>query len=289
MTRVAYVNGAYVPQAHAMVSMEDRGYHFADGVYEYIAFYNGRILDWDAHIDRLERSSAKLRIAMPMTRGALLLAVRELMARNYREDGGLYMQLTRGVARRDHAFPKHAVKPSLTMTLCAAKTPKAQELENGASVISHPDERWAHCDIKTVSLLANALAKQAATEKGAREAWLVQPDGTVTECASANAYIVKDGTVLTHPANNRILAGISRAVLLELAAKNGVKVEERAYTLDDTYRADEAFLTSTSPNVLPVTRIDGKPIGSGKPGAVTRKLMALYNEHIYAQTGRRFA
>lgn len=282
--RISYVNGRYEQHAHAMVHIEDRGYQFSDGIYEYIAFYNGVLLDGDLHIDRLERSLAALEIDMPVTRAAMEIIIDELLDRNSRDDGGLYIQVTRGVARRDHAFPRH-VRPALVMTVCAPKLPKPQEVSQGIKVISFPDRRWARRDIKSVSLLANILAKQQAVRSHTREAWLVDED-IVTEGSASNTYIVSGGEVVTHPANEFILGGITRDVLLQLARADGIAVAERPFTLEEAKAADEAFLTSTSANVLPVVKIDDTLVGNGRPGAVTRRLHALYAEHIFQQTGK---
>lgn len=287
MSRISYANGRYVPHADAVVQIEDRGYQFADGIYEYFAFYNCKILDMDLHLARLERSLAKLSIPQPMSMRALTLVIDELIAKNFRRDGGLYLQVTRGVARRDHPFPAN-VKPALTMTICAAKTPKAHEISDGVRVITQPEIRWQKCDIKAVALLANVLAKQAASAAKAREAWLYRPDGTVTEGAVSNSYIITNGTLITHPADQFILGGVTRDIVLRLARANGIPVEERPFTLSEAKAADEAFLTSTSANVLPVTQVDDGKIGAGKPGPVTRRLMKLYTDHIFEQTGRQF-
>jgi D-alanine transaminase len=288
MSRTAYINGAYVPQHEAVTHIEDRGYQFADGVYEYIAFYNGRFLDLDAHLARLWSSLEKLRIAPPMSPAALRIVIAELVARNRRTDGGLYLQISRGVARRDHAFPA-GTKPVLSMTVCAPKTPKAHELKEGVRVISRPDIRWGRCDIKSLALLPNILAKQDVAEAKAREAWLILTDGTVTEGSASNAFIVTGGTLRTHPADHHILPGITRDIVLRLAREHGIPAEERAFTLAEAKAAQEGFITSTSPNVLPVTRIDDTVLGDGAPGPVTQRLMALYFAHILALTGRNFA
>lgn len=289
MTRIAYHAGRYLNQAEAATSIEDRGYQFADGVYEYFAFYHGTILDADAHLARLSRSLAKLSIPRPMEWPALTLVMRELIDRNFRQDGGLYLQITRGIARRDHPFPKTPVAPVLTMTICEAKIPKPQEMKDGVRVITHPDERWAHCDIKSIALLANVLAKQACAASKAREAWLYLPDGTITEGSASNAFIVENGTLLTHPADRRILPGITRDVVLRLAREHGIPVQERAFSVAQAKAAREAFITSTSPNVLPVVKIDDTVLGEGAPGPLTKRLMVLYFAYIQAQTGKDFA
>lgn len=289
MSRISYVNGRYLPHADAMVHVEDRGYQFADGIYEYVAFYNQTLLDADLHWRRLERSLDELAIAMPVARGALDIIVRELIAQNRRMHGGLYLQVTRGVARRDHPFPKHT-KPSLVMTVCAPKFPKLHEVQDGVSVITCPDTRWARRDIKSVALLANVLAKQEASRQGAREAWLIEDDGYVSEGAVSNTYIVNaKKELVTHPADQHILGGVTRDVVLRLAKKAGIAVQERPFTATEMREAAEAFITSTSANVLPVAKIDGKPVGSGKPGSITRTLQELYGEYIYRQTGYRIA
>ena len=286
MARIAYVNGRYVHHHEAMVHVEDRGYQFADGIYEYIAFYNRTLLDGELHFKRLERSLRALQIAMPMSQAALQLVVRELIRRNGREDGGLYVQVTRGVARRDHPFPKHT-KPALVMTVCAAKTPKLHEVEKGVKVITYPDNRWSRRDIKSVALLANVLAKQEATRKNTREAWLVENGDTISEGAVSNAYIVTAaGALITHPPDEHILGGVTRDGVLRLARKAGIPVEERPFSLADMRAAAEAFITSTSANVLPVVQIDDTRVGDGYPGGVTKQLQKLYAAHIFKQTGK---
>ena len=214
------------------------------------------------------------------------LILRELIARNNRKDGTVYIQISRGIAKRDHAFPTHA-SPSIVMSVTGSKSPKEKEVKNGVSVITYPDLRWARRDIKSVSLLANVLAKQAAAEAGAREAWLVDMQEIISEGSSSNSAIVNaKGEILTSPEGHHILGGITRTVTLEIARKNGFRVVEKSFSLKEAKAAKEAFLMSTTSNILPVTSIDGHTIGSGKPGPVTLKLLALYHEHIYRQTGR---
>ncbi len=289
MTRISYVDGAYVEHANAVTHIEDRGYQLADGVYEYIAFYNGNFLDVDPHLARLGRSLSLLKIPAPMGWEPLKLVMRELIERNHRTDGAVYLQVTRGIAPRDHAFPKPGTRPILTMTVCAPKLPKPHQIADGAAVITRPDERWKNCDIKSIALLANVMAKQAAVEEGAREVWLTLPDGSITEGSASNAYIVTPKGVITHPADHHILPGISRHAVLKLARENGIGVQERPFFVDEVKAAEEAFITSTSPNVLPIVTIDGHKIGSGKPGEVTKKIMRLYHLYIFKQTGRNFA
>jgi D-alanine transaminase len=284
MARISYVNGSYVNHAQAMVHVEDRGYQFSDGIYEYIAFYNRTLLDSGLHFGRLERSLKELEIAQPVSLQALQIISRELIDRNGRENGGLYIQITRGVCKRDHPFPKN-VRPALVMTVCGEKTPKAVEIKDGVKVISHPDNRWERRDIKSVSLLANVLAKQEASRRQVREAWLMEKDGTVNEGSVSNAFIIcKAGELVTHPANNHILGGITRSVVLKLAKEAGIPVAERVFNITEAKAAAEAFITSTSANVLPVVKIDDRLVGDGRVGEITRKLQGLYNDHIYKQT-----
>lgn len=288
MAKIAFVNGRYINHADASVHIEDRGYQFADGIYEYIAFYNRSFLDLEPHLKRLERSLAELEIAMPASPKALKIIMHELIERNGREDGGLYLQITRGVARRDHVFPARGTRPSLVMTVCGAKTPKDHEVKGGVKVISMPDNRWQRRDIKSVALLANVLCKQAAARANVREAWLTAPDGTVREGAVSNAFIVsKQGEIITHPADENILAGITRDAVLKLARKAGIAVAERGFSLEEAKHAAEAFITSTSVNVLPVVKIDDSLIGSGRVGEITKKLQELYLSHLNKQTGKQ--
>ena len=273
MSRVAYVNGLYVPHAEAAVHVEDRGYQFADGVYEVCEVRGGRMIDERRHMGRLQRSLRELRIVMPMSLGALGVVLRETIRRNRVRDGIVYLQVTRGVARRDHYFPSPDTPPSIVVTARAsipAKVPAPAI--SGAAVITVPDNRWDRVDIKTVGLLPNVLAKQAAKEAGAREAWFVR-DGVVMEGGSTNAWIVTQaGAIVTRPAESGILRGITRTVLLEVANRLGLTVDERDFTLDEAFAAREAFISSASNVVVPIVSIDGKTIGDGKPGAVARSL-----------------
>ncbi|GLK84106.1 D-amino-acid transaminase [Ancylobacter defluvii] len=273
MSRVAYVNGLYVPHAEAAVHVEDRGYQFADGVYEVCEVRGGRMIDERRHMGRLQRSLRELRIVMPMSLGALGVVLRETIRRNRVRDGIVYLQVTRGVARRDHYFPAPDTPPSIVVTARAsipAKVPAPAI--SGAAVITVPDNRWDRVDIKTVGLLPNVLAKQAAKEAGAREAWFVR-DGVVMEGGSTNAWIVTQaGAIVTRPAESGILRGITRTVLLEVANRLGLTVDERDFTLDEAFAAREAFISSASNVVVPIVSIDGKTIGDGKPGPVARSL-----------------
>jgi len=282
MPRYAYVNGRYVPHAQAQVHIEDRGYQFADGVYEVILIHDGRLIDEGPHLDRLGHSLNELRIPWPMARLALQLVLRELIARNGVALGTVYLQVTRGTASRDHKFPAHAT-PSLVATTKRQKLTPAAMLAGGVAVITQPDIRWRRCDIKSVSLLPNVLGKQAAAEAGAFEAWLVDDDGCITEGTSTNAWIVtRAGRLVTRNLSAAILSGITRLSLLEFAQSQGIAFEERRFSVEEAKAAAEAFLTSTSSLVLPVTRIDGQAIGDGKPGALTMKLRDGYLRHLAA-------
>ena len=280
MPREAYVNGRYVPHAQAAVHVEDRGYQFADGVYEVVAIHGGALIDEDPHLDRLERSLTELRIPMPMSRSALKLIAREVIRRNGVRNGLVYMQVTRGVAPRDHKFPA-GVRPSVVMTAREVKPHSAKMLAEGVAVVSVPDIRWARCDIKSVALLPNVLAKQTAAEAGAQEAWQVDSDGMVTEGSSTNAWIVTgDRKVVTRAATSAILNGITRLALIQLLEAEGLALEERPFSLEEAKAAREAFMTSSSSYVLPVTRIDDSPIGNGHPGLLTNRLRQIYMDYM---------
>jgi D-alanine transaminase len=281
MSRIAYVNGRYLPLRDAKVHVEDRGYQFADSVYEVCEVRGGRLIDERRHIERLMRSLAALRIRMPMSTAALGVVLREVVARNRIGYGIVYLQITRGVARRDPAFPAGEIAPTVVVTARALNRARNEALaENGIAVISVPDNRWGRVDIKTTALLPNVLARQAAIEQGAREAWFVDKDGAVTEAASANAFIVTaTGRLVTRPADHAILRGITRNVLFEAIAAQGLAVEERSFTLAEAYAAREAFVTSASQIVLPVVSIDGRPIGNGKPGPIAKALRREFHRH----------
>ncbi|MDH3473601.1 MAG: D-amino-acid transaminase [Rhodospirillales bacterium] len=280
MPRLAYVNGRYCPHGAAAVHIEDRGYQFADGVYEVVPVAKGAVVDEDPHLDRLERSLDEQRIDMPMSRAALKLVSRELMRRNCLSNGFLYMQVTRGVAPRDHKFPK-AAKPALVMTSRQLKAPTAQTLADGVGVITVPNIRWKRCDIKSVSLLPNVLGKQKAVEAGAYEAWMIDPEGYITEGTSTNAWIVtQDNELVTRNASSAILNGITRVRLLKLAEVQGIVFKERPFTVDEARGAREAFITSSTNFVMPVTRIDGEPVANGHPGLLTCELREVYESFV---------
>ena len=280
MSRIAYVNGRYLPQRDASVNVEDRGYQFADGVYEVVYLHAGRMVDKERHLGRLERSLRELRIAMPMGRAALVHVLGEVARRNRVSDGLAYMQVTRGVAPRDHAFPRKPVPPALVVTV-RRTAPFPADVERWTTkVVTHPDERWARCDIKSVALLPNVLAKQAAREHGAQDAVLVR-DGMVTEGASTSVWIVDSrGVLRTRHLDHSILPGCTRDALLSLLDGSGVQFEERAFSTDELAAAREVFLTSASSFVKPVVAVDGKPVGNGGVGLVTRHLFDLFSAHV---------
>lgn len=279
MSRIAYVNGSYVPHRDAAVHIEDRGYQFADGVYEVIGVTNGRLVDESPHLRRLARSLGELKIRPPMTDAALMTVMREMIRRNRLWNGSLYLQITRGVASRDFAFPSNA-SSSLVMTARYLRAMPVMVIEEGFRVITIPDIRWARCDIKTIGLTAAVLGKQRAHEADAYEAWQVDREGYVTEGTSSNAWIVtKDGKVVTRPASHAILNGITRQSVIKLVRASKLKFEERAFTVIEAKTAREAMITSTTAYVVPVTRIDDAVIGNGKAGSFTLKLRQLYLDY----------
>jgi D-alanine transaminase len=281
MSRIAYVNGCYRPLRDAVVNIEDRGYQFADGVYEVCEVRGGRIIEQRRHLERLVRSLDELRIRLPMLLSALGVVLRETVARNRVRDGLVYVQVTRGVARRDHGFPAAATPPSVVVTARSLDFPNNERIAaEGIAVITVPDNRWERVDIKSVSLLPNVLAKQAAREQGAREAWFIDKAGRVTEGSSTNAWIVtREGKVVTRQSDHAILRGITRTVLLDVIAAQQLTLEERPFTLEEAYGAREAFVTSASQLILPVVRIDGRPVGNGAPGLVATALRRDFHQH----------
>jgi D-alanine transaminase len=282
LPRIAYVNGRYLPARDALVSVEDRGYQFSDGIYEVCEVRGGAVIDERRHLERLRRSLGELRIVMPLSQRALVVIMRETIRRNRVRDGIVYVQMTRGVARRDFAFPPPGTVPSLVVTARSLdRRGNEKRAEQGLAVITVPESRWARPDIKSISLLPNVLAKQAARDHGAAEAWFVDRDGRVTEGASSNAWIVtRDGKVVTRPAaDNGILRGITRTVLIEAVKARNLLFEERPFTVEEAYAASEAFVTGASQIVMPVVRIDDRPIGSGLPGPVAKALRESFHRH----------
>jgi D-alanine transaminase len=281
MPRIAYVNGRYVAHADACVHIEDRGYQFADGVYEVCEVRGGLLVDERRHMARLDRSLREIRMARPMSLAALSVVLHETVRRNRVHDGIVYLQITRGVARRDFAFPPADTPPSVVVSARGNDRARIEQLAaDGIAVITVPDIRWQRVDIKSVTLLPNVLAKQTAREQGAREAWLVDAQGRVTEGASSNAWIVsRDGKLITHPLGHDVLPGITRAVVIDVVKAQGLELEERAFTVQEAYAAREAFVTSASQIVLPVVSIDGRPIGNGAPGLIATALRRDYHRH----------
>ena len=291
MPSIVYVNGRYRPRGEACVAVEDRGYQFADGVYEVILSLGGRLLDAESHLDRLERSLRELRIAMPMSRRALGTVMDRVLRLNRIESGTLYIQVTRGVAPRDHAFPAPDLRPSLVVAarrfdLAGLRRRQRQ----GIAINTLPDLRWRRCDIKSIALTGNVLAKQAAREAGAFEAWMVDEQGLITEGASTTAWIVdQEGNLRTRALGPEILPGITRRVALDLAAADNRRILEEPFTPAEAKAAAEAFTVSTTSFVTPVVSIDSATVAEGKPGPVTRALIALHHEHVQAQTGVELA
>ncbi|KQT54171.1 D-amino acid aminotransferase [Aureimonas sp. Leaf454] len=284
MSRIVYVNGDFVPEADAKVSVFDRGFLMADGVYEVTTVVGGRLIDFAGHAARLERSLRALDMTSPMGTEALLAVHRDLVSRNGLEEGLVYLQVTRGVADRDFAYPAKGTAPTLVLFTQSLAVLERESVKRGIKVASVPDLRWARRDIKTVQLLYPSMAKMAAKAQGADDAWMVDEDGHVTEGSSNNAYIVTSaGTIVTRPLNHAILHGITRSAVLRLAAETGLGVEERPFLLAEAKVAAEAFITSASAFVTPVVEIDGTALGDGRPGAVTRRLREIYIEECLAK------
>ncbi len=281
MSRIAYVNGRYMPHRAASVHVEDRGFQFADGVYEVVYLHEGRLIDAELHLGRLDRSLAALRIRPPMARPALRAVLHEMQARNRLTTALIYIQITRGAARREHAFPAETTPPSIVVTMRRMPAfPASLDRWTGSAIVV-PDERWARCDIKSVGLLPNVLAKQAAREQGAAEAILADADGTVTEGSSTSVWIVDaGGTLRTRALSARILPGCTRASLMAEMQVAGVGYEERAFTVAELRAAREVFLTSATSFIKPILRLDGAPVGDGVPGPVARRLFALFARHV---------
>ncbi len=280
--RYSYVDGRYVLHQYATVHIEDRGYLFSDGVYEGINLINGKLLEPEMHFERLGHSLSVLSMSAPMSARVMESIIYELARRNRMKNGFVYLQITRGSARRNHAFPAPEAWPIMVITIHSDRTPPLEQYEKGVNALTAPDIRWGRRDAKTISLLPNILAKQYAVERDAKEALLVANDGYVTEGSASNAFIVtKGGTVKTHPEDEEILGGITRFVVLSLAYNNGIEICEEAFTLEELYDAEEVFITSTTMGVMPVVCIDGKKIASGKVGKTCKKLYQLYQHHVH--------
>ena len=280
MPRFTYVNGRYLRPAEAVLPVEDRATQFADAVYEVCEVRNGRLIDERLHLARLARSLAELRIATPMAEASLGAVMREIIRRNRVANGLVYLQISRGSAARNHAFPDPPVAPSITVTAKSIDPlPGEARAEKGVAVITVPETRWTRVDIKSTSLLPNVLAKQAAREAGAFEAWFVDGDGKVTEGSSSNAWIITTaGDIVTPPADHGVLRGVTRTRIIELAKSSGRKIVERRFTVEEARVAREAFLSSATTIVMPVVEIDGNAIGNGRPGSIASELRRLYQE-----------
>ena len=280
MPRIAYVNGQYKTHMYASVHIEDRGFQFADGVYEVIYVYNEKFIDIEMHLDRLDRSLKELDIRWPVNRTALNIIIQEVVRRNRVKNGNIYLQVTRGSNNREFSYPED-LSPSLIVYARKANKDSIETTEKGYKIVSKPDIRWKRCDIKTVSLLPAVMAKQAAVEEGAIEAWLVDDDGFVTEGTSSNAWIVTEkNEIITRSTNNFILSGVTRKTILQLSHDLGLKYKERAFSLVEAKEAKEAFCTSSTALIKPIIRIDKKRIGSGTVGPVTKILIKNYFTYV---------
>jgi D-alanine transaminase len=275
LDQIAYVNGSFVPLADAKVSVLDRGFLFADGIYEVSAVLEGRLVDNDAHLARLQRSVGEIALPLPETLARIEEIQHELIGRNHVAEGLVYIQVTRGAAPRDFVFPK-GVKPTLVMFATVKDIVNAPAAKTGIAVMTVPDIRWARRDIKSVGLLAQVLAKQAAAEAGCQEAWMIE-DGKVTEGGSSSAFILtRDDVLVTRPNSSAILPGCTRKAVIALAEERQLRVEERAFSIDEALAAKEAFITSASSFVQPVVTIDGQSVGGGKPGPMAVRLREIY-------------
>lgn len=281
---IVYVNGEYPDAEDAVIPMEDRAHQFADGVYEVIAFFNGKLLDAEPHLKRLDYSCGELKITNPHRHAEWLDILHQMIERNEHEHGGVYLQVSRGTQSRSHVYPDN-LTPNVTLSVFGQKTPSQELTYQGAKVITYPDLRWKRCDIKTTGLLGNVMAKQAASEADAREAILIKENGDVSEASVSNLFIVKEGVVRTHPSNHEILSGIAREVTIRIARELQMVVLEKPFSKEEMFAADEAFLTGTTTNVLPVVQVDDSLIGNGKPGKITLRLLEGFKEHIKSQTG----
>jgi len=282
MPRISYVNGRYIRHSQAGVHIEDRGYQFADGVYEVVVVVNRRMVDEDLHFARLERSLREIRMKMPFGADVFRLKVAELLRLNRLRNGSLYIQVSRGVAPRNHPIPDE-IRAAVVMTVRPLVLPRRELVEEGVSVVTVPDIRWKRPDIKSVSLLPNVLAKDVAVRNSAYEAWQVDDNGIVTEGSSTNAWIVKGRKIITYPPENAILNGVTRLALLKIAAEMQIEVDERPFSLQEAKDADEAFLTSSTAFLIPIVEIDGTRIGQGRPGPVSERLLGGYSTHLWGE------
>lgn len=270
-------NGTFLPKEDVRISFEDRGYYFGDGIYEVFRIYGGRIYEKEAHLRRLERSAREIRLPLPYEAAKIGQMIEKLVSKEQIGDGTVYLQITRGIAPRSHLFPERPV-PTLLAYCNRVERPTLQ-MERGIVAITAPDVRWLRCDIKSLNLLPNTLAKQDAVERDADEA-ILHRNGTVTECSASNIMLVKNGIIYTHPADHLILHGITRAVTIRLASELEFELQERPFTLDELVGADELFITGTTVEITPVVAVDGQPIGKGTPGPVTRRLQEAFERTL---------
>jgi D-alanine transaminase len=281
MTRIVYLNGDYMPDHEAKISIFDRAVNFGDAIYDVAGVLDGKLIDFEHHMQRYFSSLQKLSIESPLTRDEILQAFRRLVELNHVTEGLVYMQVTRGVAERDFVWPQ-GIKPNIFMFTQAKQADENDAGRDGIRLASVPDIRWARRDIKSVNLLGQVLAKQAAHEAGAYEALLVDGDGYVTECGSTSFFMVRGNEVLTRPLTNDILPGVTRRAIIALCATNGLKLNETRFTLEQTLDADEAFISGASSYILPIVDIDGHELSGGKPGELTLQLREIYLEHVRA-------
>jgi len=283
VSKIVFLNGKYLKEEDAQVSIFDRGYMFGDGIYEVVPVVNYKILDKEPFLERLERSLHALEMKWPMSKDEFLKMIEALIKKNDIKEGAVYMQVTRGVAPRDFAYPKNV---PTTCTAFSFKKNIIHNLQavNGVKVVTVEDIRWKRRDVKSIALLAQCMAKEEAKRKGAFEGWMVE-DGFVTEGTSSSAYIVKNNVIITRPLSNSILPGIRRKVLLEIANKYGIEVEERLFSVKEALNADEAFMSSATTFVLPIVELDGKKIANGKPGPIYRKMREMYIESAISVAG----
>ncbi len=280
MSRIAYVNGRYIRHNIAALHIEDRATQFSDGVYEVFAVHRGKLLDAEMHYERLERSLKELRMDVPISRRSLSLVIENLVFRNRVEEGICYLQISRGIAPRNHAFPVKN-RQSIVLTTRRSDPSPGQAGRNGVKVITLPDQRWGRRDIKSVSLLPNILAKEQAVKEGAFEAWLIKENGTITEGSHSNAWLINSlGQIITHPANQEILDGITRKRIIEIICREGMEIVESGFNVDELPAARETFLTSTSSFVVPVTQINEIMVSNGEPGPITMRIRDLYLQSI---------
>ncbi len=276
MKKIVFLNGKYLKEDEAKVSIFDRGYLFGDGVYEVVPVINHTVIDREPFLERFERSLNEINLKWPISKDEFLVMLHELIKRNDLKEGGVYMQVTRGVAPRDFSYPKDT-SPAVMAFTFSKNIIDSPQAKTGVKVVTVDDIRWKRRDIKSISLLGQCIAKEEADKKGAYEGWMVE-DGFVTEGTSSSAYIVKDNKIITRPLSNSILSGIRRKILLELARKHNVKIEERLFSVEEALAADEAFLSSATTFIYPIIEIDGKKIADGKPGPVTKAMRKLYIE-----------